>query len=363
MRLVIFLISALFAMSHPTKRADSKRNPYLSVLLIGDWGNQLDLSDEINIATTMNSWAEEHKSTCVISLGDNFYKGGNYSYDGLNSPEDAKFHALWSQVFTGATLAKLPWWVVLGNHDWLEIESHRYEIEYTHERWHIPDIFYTKRVKVPGQKNHHASFIFIETDLLQYGYYPPNNMSTNFLQLGWTPEDRTAEKQLAWLDNELHKANKDEFVFVVGHHGGFTCAEEVESSFAIKNMTALVNKYNATAFIHGHHHTLAYYYTNNNSTLQVQSGAGGNIDGACAPVSDAVGAEMVNIYGFTHLRVYEDYVHFEFVTEKDSVVFEAFMKRRKPAVGVKVDKTYLAGPKDPSVHFKKAKKRIMVLEQ
>ncbi|KAJ3293491.1 hypothetical protein HDU79_000283 [Rhizoclosmatium sp. JEL0117] len=349
--LVLFVCYLVRIAALPAPQAPS----YLSLLLIGDWGNQIDLSDEVNVATTMNSWAEKHSTSAVISLGDNFYKGGDYDYDGLSSPDDDKFHALWTNVYNGKALAKLPWWVILGNHDWLEPHSHKYELEYQHPRWNIPDLFYTKRVKIPNSKAY-ASFIFLETDLIQYGYNAYGNMSINFQHLGWRNETHTLEKQLAWLDNELYKANEDEFVFVLGHHGGFTCIEDMNESFAMANVTALVNKWNASAYIHGHHHTLAYYYTNGGNTLQVQSGSGGNADGACAPVSpDALGKEYANKYGFAHLRVHETYAQFDFVTEENEVVFDARVNKRVPVKGVKVDKKYLVDAKDPAVHFKKGK--------
>ena len=49
-----------------------------------------------------------------MSLGDNFYQGGIYDYSGVQSTEDAKFRTLWKDVYNGDTIAKLPWWLILG---------------------------------------------------------------------------------------------------------------------------------------------------------------------------------------------------------------------------------------------------------
>ncbi|KAJ3251823.1 Tartrate-resistant acid phosphatase type 5 [Chytriomyces hyalinus] len=322
----------------------------LDLLLAGDWGNQLDITDMQTVAAAMDKTAAARGSSAVISLGDNFYQGGNYSYEGVQSVQDEKFGTLWGNVFNGKTLQKLPWWQILGNHDWYLKNSHLFEMSFQNDKWDLPDLFYTKRIEAaPGV---FASFIFIETDLLNYGYKGKKDMAWNFEQLGWTANSKTMEKQLAWLDNALAQANNDPYIIVVGHHVGFVCGSDVTGSVAMQNVTDLVNKWDATAYIHGHHHTLAYYTTNQNKTLQVQVGSTGNIGTACAPTDiKAIGKEVANTYGFGHLHVDATSAVFDFIDEKNDVLFTASMGVRTPVVNVKADTTYLTSAKDGSVHF------------
>ncbi|KAI9351401.1 Metallo-dependent phosphatase-like protein, partial [Obelidium mucronatum] len=282
-------------------------------LIIGDWGNFGNLDNQKAVAAVMDTWAGVQQSQVVLSLGDNFYSTPNssYNYEGVKSADDKKFKDLWSNVYSGTSLKSLPWWMVLGNHDWYLNKSQIYELEYSHPNWQLPDFFYTKRVEVAD--NTWASFIFIETDLLNYGYSGKSgwDMGNNFKSHDWVPAQKTVEKQLAWLDNALAKANNDAYVFILGHHTGFACGADVTGSKFMQNVTNLVNKWDASAYINGHHHTLAYYNTNGGKTLQVQVGSGGNLDGTCPPLTNATGQEAAE-YGFAHLRLTKSAASFDF---------------------------------------------------
>ncbi|KAJ3074333.1 Tartrate-resistant acid phosphatase type 5 [Podochytrium sp. JEL0797] len=322
----------------------------VAFLIIGDWGNQMDLTGEDTVATTMNSWAEKRNTTAVISLGDNFYKGGIYDYDGVESEEDPKFAGLWGNVFNGSALGKIPWWLVLGNHDWYTLNSYKFELGFQNPLWNLPDFFWTRRVEIEAGTGVFATFVFIETDLLQYGYHDKEKgIAENFVNAGWNADAHSAEKQLAWLDNALLEANQDAFVFVAGHHGCFSCAKDVNDSKFMTNVRGLVDKWQVTAYMHGHHHTLAYYRTNNNMTLHVQSGAGGNLAGSCKPVHPAVGNELTKTYGFAHLRVHPEFAEFDFVSESNEVAFSASIAARTPVIGTQVDATYLVDEKDVAI--------------
>ncbi|KAI8617465.1 Metallo-dependent phosphatase-like protein [Chytriomyces sp. MP71] len=328
-------------------------------LIIGDWGNDKDYKDMVNVGAVMNAWAAQYNPHAVISLGDNFYQGGEYTYEGVNSTVDPKFTKLWTDVYSGAALDKVPWWLVLGNHDWYLKDSYAYQLEYKHWRWQMDDFFYDRRMLVKGtttSRQATVSFIFIDTELLQYGYHPnKSDILPNFLQQGWVPSAHTAEKQLARLDQMLATANGDDYVFVVGHHGTFACGSEVQSSSYMKNVSDLLFKWSTSAYIHGHHHTMAYYRlpAASGETIVIQNGAGGNIDAACAPLNNQTaleGWELPNTYGFTRLSVDVDSAHFEFVSESGEVVFDAPLKPRKPEHGLKATKLKV-DRKDPAVHF------------
>ncbi|KAJ3067883.1 Tartrate-resistant acid phosphatase type 5 [Podochytrium sp. JEL0797] len=324
----------------------------IDYLVVGDWGNVANLANMKNVAAAMDSWATQQNSSAVISLGDNFYgKAGTlYSYEGVQSVNDPKFTGLWSNVFNGPTLKNLPWWMILGNHDWYLKASQVYEMQYQNVNWNAPDFFYTKRVQV--DTGVWASFIFIETDLFQYGYAASkNDLAVNFAMQGWNAASRTVEKQLAWIDNALAQANNDQYVFVIGHHPDFDCGSDVTSSFNMTQVTGLINKWSASAYFSGHHHTMAYYYTNGGNTLQIQNGAGGNADAFCLPASKAPGQELPNTFGFSHLNVNAQQATVDFITENNVVAFSASVGPRQPVTGVSADTTWLPTSLDPAVHF------------
>ncbi|KAI8617148.1 Metallo-dependent phosphatase-like protein [Chytriomyces sp. MP71] len=305
----------------------------------------------------MEQWASEHQSSGIISLGDNFYLGGSFDYEGVLNATDPKFNRLWTDVYNGITLQSLPWLIVLGNHDWYTLNSPQSQFDFQHPNWFLPDLFYTRRIAVSN--GYFASFVFIETDLLQYGY-PANgknatDMARNFAAFGWSEENQTIEKQLAWIDQALEAANKDHFVFVVGHHGGFNCAQDVIQSVAMPRLVSLLDKWRVSAMLHGHHHTLAYHKSG--STLHVQSGSGGNISPECAPVDPtAEGAELGNTYGFVHMMVSRWESKFEFVTESGEVAMTTSISPREPVVGVQADvSVFDLMDIDPAVHYRRMK--------
>jgi hypothetical protein len=51
-----------------------------------------------------------------MAVGDNFYTGGKYNYEGVISHLDEKWDSMWTQVY-GGSLSQVPWHAVLGNHD------------------------------------------------------------------------------------------------------------------------------------------------------------------------------------------------------------------------------------------------------
>jgi hypothetical protein len=68
-------------------------------LVVGDWGGA-DVSNGIHrmkIANVMEQWAEKSGSEVVLSVGDNFYAGGRFDYDGVISKDDPKFHEIWER--------------------------------------------------------------------------------------------------------------------------------------------------------------------------------------------------------------------------------------------------------------------------
>jgi hypothetical protein len=317
-------------------------------LVIGDWGNQADITDMTNVATAMNSKASTSNSNFVISLGSNFYRGGIYAYDGVQSVDDPKFVDLWKDVYSGAALSQLPWWLILGNHDWYVTSSPTYEMQHQDPNWNIPDYFHVRRFALPNSK--HATLIFIETDLLFYGYAGKTgtSMAANFQAAGWSAAANTQLKQLAWIDKALETANQDDYVLVFGHHPVFTCGVNAAVWSTGNKLDALIEKWKPTAYINSFHHTLAYYVTD--PTLQIQVGSGGNIDAPCAPLAPATGSEVANTYGFADARLTGSQFEIEFVTETGVSAMQTSTPGRTPVVGVQADETYLPPAGDPSIH-------------
>ncbi|KAJ3069719.1 hypothetical protein HDU99_002852, partial [Rhizoclosmatium hyalinum] len=156
--------------------------PAFDALIVGDWGT--DNSDQTAVAAQMNIWAAKTQPSAIINLGDNFYQG-QASYEAVQAVNDPKFASYWKNVYNGDSIKSLPWWSVLGNHDWYTVNSQIYELEYQDLNWILPDFFYTKRVQI--DTGVYATFLFIETDFLAYNAGGSKNaMDQNFQAMGWS---------------------------------------------------------------------------------------------------------------------------------------------------------------------------------
>ncbi len=129
----------------------------------------------------------------VLYLGDNFYDDG---VDGVNDPQ---FQSKFEDPYSNLTL---PFYVVLGNHDYgetsLERDKSSYEIDYTNQsdKWYLPSEYYTVIKE-------HISFYGLDTNQI---------MLEDLTWLGWGGHD-----QDSWLDNELATTTST-WTIAYGHH-------------------------------------------------------------------------------------------------------------------------------------------------
>ncbi|ORY47058.1 Metallo-dependent phosphatase [Rhizoclosmatium globosum] len=295
----------------------------------------------------MNAWAKKHTSSAIISVGDNFY-AGNTKYEGAATSNDPKFKTFWKNVYTGDAVRKLPWWNVLGNHDWETVGSYANEIKYKDPLWMLPDFFYAKRVVVSAGV--YATFVFIETDYLVYGEQGENAaMASNFKRQGWSSKAETNKKQLAWIENTISKANNDAYIIVVGHHPTYSCAKDVSSD--MKDLLDIINKWNVNLYVNGHSHNMAGYLTRGGKTLHVQAGSGGQTSKLCDPLDKSYKeGHASKTLGFAHLSLSKNGGLVDWVSEKGDVVFSMEVGPRTP-VKTFADVEYLTSASDPAVHI------------
>ncbi len=129
-----------YNISQPTQRSDR-----IHFLIVSDTG---DASDELHVtAEAMAIYAKESQIDFVCGLGDNFYPHG------VESVDDALFETNWANVFLHDSKGKhdrrglrVPWHMVLGNHDYIADHPHT-EVKFTTSQrnqeqygglWHMP---------------------------------------------------------------------------------------------------------------------------------------------------------------------------------------------------------------------------------
>ncbi len=129
-------------------------------IAMGDGGE--GNADQYAVAATVKSVCDskddEHGPGCdfVLYLGDNFYD------DGVESVDDDQFQSKFELPYADLDL---PFYVVLGNHDYGEWSiwewKGRFEVDYTtrSDKWTMPDVFYSFT-------EDHARFIGLDTNRL-----------------------------------------------------------------------------------------------------------------------------------------------------------------------------------------------------
>ncbi|KAI9207882.1 Metallo-dependent phosphatase-like protein, partial [Polychytrium aggregatum] len=248
-------------------------------MIIGDWGNAG--AGQNNTAALMKTVAGQNNISMVLSLGDNFYSNSldsAESYEGVKSSTDPKWTDLWQNMYLSGPLSTVPWWSVAGNHDWYGALGANPDADVQHSqvdsRWIMPDFFWDKTVTVNGFT---VGFVFVDTDLLFYGYQDVNSkkFGANFVNHGWTAANNSIQQHLDTIEGYLKAHQNDDYLIVIGHHPLGTCSPT-------GNMTLLENllaTYQPSAYMFGHTH--AMQFNRHHNTMYIQSGTGGNAEAAC----------------------------------------------------------------------------------
>jgi tartrate-resistant acid phosphatase type 5 len=159
----------------------------LRFIAMGDAGE--GNAGQYNVAAAIEQICAD-KGGCefVLYLGDNFYN------DGVSSVNDDQFQTKFEMPYADLDM---PFWVVMGNHDYGELsflwDKLEYEVEYTSysDKWTMPDKWYT---------------------VDQYPNVDIFAMDTT--RLMWNHETNA---QRTWLDTEIAASNAP-WKIAIGHH-------------------------------------------------------------------------------------------------------------------------------------------------
>ncbi|KAJ3267947.1 Coatomer subunit beta' [Terramyces sp. JEL0728] len=307
--------------------------------VVGDWGStkskQTDFTNQKIVGKTMSSFADSDKTDFIVSLGDNFYGSNNYSDHGVSLVSDPKWTYDWIDVYNGPRLNSIPWYSVLGNHDWYQNQQAQIDFTAVNDRWFLEDYFYTKRFTVDGKK---VEFFYITTELIYYGYdgeansglWPntrgtakDNNMRNNFINLKWTEKEDAIKKQLEYIEKKLDEGQHADYFFVVGHEDMVTC-DGISSN--MRPLYDLFHKYKITAYLFGHAHQLAY--KQDGSVFFLQSGAGGRAETCTKSGSTWITS---NEYGFANVKLTAKSGTVDFYNENGKMLTStSFFPRQAP---------------------------------
>ena len=221
----------------------------LSFVALGDWG---DYGSEIqrDVADRMSVVAERVGARFVVTTGDNFYD------DGVDGVDDVLWRVTFENVYTHSAL-HVPWYPVLGNHDYGG--DVRAQIDYTtrSDRWTMPARYYTVVHAVDDTTA--LRLVMLDTPAL----VAPDAAARD-----------AAQHQLAWLDSTLD-ASTARWEVVVGHHPIYSAGEHGDDAYLQEKLAPVLVRHGVAAYLSGHDHNLQHL--RGGGLDQFVSGAGAKV--------------------------------------------------------------------------------------
>lgn len=226
--------------------------------VIGDFGrNGYDGQQEV--ADQMQATTKVLEPEFILTTGDNFYPNG------VASTQDPYWVSSFENIYKGFGLF-VPWYAVLGNHDYRG--NYQAEIDYTNvsQRWNMPAQYFVEEKEEDGVT---VKFVFIDTSPFEDGYYEEEKYRAVWQQ------DST--KQLQWMDSVLAD-NSADWKVVVGHHPLYSGGKRIDATKDIRNhLEKVLKKHEVDLYFAGHEHDLQHIKNPSYQTHHVISGAGSEI--------------------------------------------------------------------------------------
>lgn len=262
------------------------------LLMVGDWGEDGDFSDQATVAQGMQSYMLQTGITtdALLMLGDNFYG----EFDG--GVTCLRWQTQFEQMYP-KTVFNCPAYAIPGNHDYesrpdLKVTGQLAYAQLGTSRWTMPSLQY--RFTFP-QKNPVITFIALDSNT---PYADGSTQSGTFSTM--TNDQRLA--QLAWLEAELAKPLTTPFLVVMAHHPIYSDGPHGDNATLIADWDPLLRKYGVHLYLGGHDHDLQHLELPGHPTSFFLSGGGGaNLYNLKIDPS-VRGPWAQRVYGFSHIE-------------------------------------------------------------
>jgi tartrate-resistant acid phosphatase type 5 len=228
----------------------------LNFLAVGDWGRE-GKDHQRDVAARMAESAKELGVPFVISVGDNFYE------DGVTSVDDPTWHKSFEDVYDQPSL-QIPWYVILGNHDYHANSQAQLDYARQSSRWHMPARWYKFAATAPDHSR--IEFFVVDTSPMMAEYYTDGGVKVKV-----TGEKKNVPVQLAWLDKAL-TASRADWKIVIGHHPIYSGKQPDGSPDLAPTLDPILQKHKIPLYLNGHDHDLQHVVQG--KTHYVCTGAG-----------------------------------------------------------------------------------------
>ncbi len=281
----------------------------LGFCVIGDWGRHGEFYQKA-VAEQLGNASVGVNASFIISTGDNIYPNG------VASEFDPSWQTAFENVYT-AQATHVPWYVVLGNHDYRTNPDA--EVAYTKisARWKMPARYFNIKKTIAGDTAKKVEFFFIDTSPYQTAYYKEDDYAAKVVTA-----DTAAQK--LWLQNAL-KASTATWKFVVGHHPLYSVGGRKGKTQDMENgFKAIFEQYKVDAYLCGHEHHLEYDAPADVHFAEFISGSGSE---ATAVTSAPYAKFALQEFGFLAVNITATKALFQFVSWQGKVVYTTEIKK------------------------------------
>ena len=230
--------------------------------VIGDWGRQ-GYYNQAELGAMMNQISMVVEPEFVISTGDNFYDNG------VGSVQDPLWKTSFEDIYSGNYL-QIPWYIVLGNHDYRGNVQAQIDYSNISNRWTLPEKYWEKTIYSEDSPTA-INLTFLDTTPLQDDYYSDVDYKD-------VVRDTDTISQLKWFKKTLTSIPSNQWNIVVGHHPMYTGGKRKnKKSYSKLHLEPYFDNYKVNAYFAGHEHHLQHIKPKGHLTHHIISGAGSEV--------------------------------------------------------------------------------------
>lgn len=274
----------------------------LNFFLANDLGRN-GYYDQKPIADLMGHMAEAIDIECVVAAGD------VHHFEGVRSTSDPLWMTNYELIYSHPELM-LPWYVILGNHEYRGNTQAVVDYTQVSARWNMPERYTTR---VLEKDNVSLRLVLIDTTPLIYKYREDS--------IGYPDACRQDDnRQLAWLDSVLTVAAED-YVLVVGHHPIYaeTGKSDTERADMQQRVNTILCKHpNVDMYLCGHIHNFQHIRMPN-STIDYVVNTSASLSRSVEPVE---GTQFCSpLSGFSLITADKQQLSLHFIDKNGNVIY------------------------------------------